>query len=151
MTNQDETLAKVYDLSFFMPGKAEEAEEVKHPISKRFKDKEGNIIPFVFKPVATERIDEIEQLHTKPVFEKGRKVGENVDNARFMAQLAVESTIYPDFKSVEFRQAYKTEDPIEVAKRVLHVGGEYAAWIKKASDINGFDDSLEELEEAIKN
>lgn len=31
----------VYDLSFFMPGKTIEAEEIKVPISKRFVDKKG--------------------------------------------------------------------------------------------------------------
>jgi len=40
---------KVYDLSFFMPGQTEEAEEVKVPISKRFKDKKGNVIPWSSK------------------------------------------------------------------------------------------------------
>ena len=63
---------KVYDLSFFMPGQTVEAEEIKVPISKRFVDKKGNVIPFVFKPITTERIDELEKENTTYKNIKGR-------------------------------------------------------------------------------
>ncbi len=138
------------DLSFFMPSKAKQVEVEETPISKRFTDDKGNIIPFKMRPITTERIDQIEALNTRKTRFKGQQQ-EKVDYARFIAQVAVETTIYPDFRSEELRQAYKTEDPIEVAKSVLHVGGEYTNWISKASEINGFDDTLEDLEEAAKN
>ncbi|WP_434736086.1 phage tail assembly chaperone, partial [Bacillus subtilis] len=48
-------------------------------------------------------------------------------------------------------EAYKTADPVEVAKRVLSVGGEYANWLNKAIEINGFEDDFEDLEEEAKN
>ncbi|MBT2626084.1 phage tail assembly chaperone [Bacillus atrophaeus] len=142
---------KVYDLSFFMPGQTIEAEEVKVPISKRFKDKAGNVIPFVFKAITTERIDELEKENTTYKNVKGRGRVKDLDSQRFYARIAVESTIYPDFKSKELREAYKTEDPVEVAKRILSVGGEYANWLNKAIEINGFEDDLEDLEEEAKN
>jgi hypothetical protein len=145
--NQEQSL----DLSFFMPGKAEVVEEVKAPISKRFKDKDGNIIPFIFKPISTERVDEIEKMSMRNVVRKNRVVGKEVDQARFMARIAVETTVYPNFKAEKLRKAYKTEDPVEVAKKVLHVAGEYAEWIAKASEVNGFDDSIDDLEEVAKN
>lgn len=145
--NQEQAL----DLSFFLPGKAEVVEEVKVPISARFKDKEGKLIPFVFKPISTERVDEIEKMSMKNIVRKNRVVGKEVDQARFMARIAVETTVYPDFKSAELRKAYKTEDPVEVAKKVLHVAGEYAEWISKSAEVNGFDDSIDDLEEIAKN
>lgn len=142
---------KVMDLSFFMPGKAEEVEEIKAPISKRFKDKDGKTIPFIFKPITTERVDEIEKTSFKNVVKNNRVVGKELDNSRFMARIAVESTVYPNFKAAEFRKAYKTEDPVEIARRVLHVAGEYANWIAKAAEVNGFEDDIEDLEEIAKN
>lgn len=154
MTNENKDQNQVeesMDLSFFMPGNAESTEEIKAPISQRFKDKKGKIIPFVFKPITTDRVDELEKLHTKPVIKGNKKVGERVDQARFMAHISVESTVYPDFKAVELRKAYKLEDPIEIAKKVLNVAGEYSNWISKASQVNGFDDSVEDLEEIAKN
>lgn len=151
LVNQEEEKTVVNDISFFMPGQAEESEEVKSPISKRFKDKEGKIIPFVFKPISTERVDELEAASQKQVRQKGRIIGKETDFPRFLARVAVESTIYPNFKNEEFRKAYKTEDPVEVAKKVLNVAGEYSSWISKASEINGFDDTPEDLEELAKN
>ncbi|WP_307893976.1 phage tail assembly chaperone [Bacillus swezeyi] len=142
---------KVYDLSFFMPGQTVEAEEIKVPISKRFVDKKGNVIPFVFKPITTERIDELEKENTTYKNIKGRGRVKDLDTQRFYARIAIESTIYPDFRTKELREAYKTADPVEVAKRVLSVGGEYANWLNKAIEINGFEDDLEDLEEEAKN
>lgn len=75
----------------------------------------------------------------------------DLDSQRFYARIAVETTVYPNFKSKELREAYKTEDPVEVAKRILSVGGEYANWLNKAIEINGFEDDLEDLEEEAKN
>ncbi|MGG1594721.1 hypothetical protein [Terribacillus saccharophilus] len=42
-----ENKTKVPDLSFFLPNVVEEVEEVTSPISKRFKDKEGNIVKWI--------------------------------------------------------------------------------------------------------
>lgn len=156
MTNEkkdqeQEVVEESMDLSFFMPGNTEVTEEIKAPISQRFKDKKGKIIPFIFKPITTDRVDELEKLHTKSVIKGNKKVGEKVDNARFMAHIAVDSTIYPNFKSTEFRKAYKLEDPIEIAKQVLNIAGEYTNWISKASEANGFNDTVEDLEEVAKN
>ncbi|NWN81121.1 phage portal protein [Bacillus sp. (in: firmicutes)] len=142
---------KVYDLSFFMPGQTVETEEIKVPISKRFVDKKGNVIPFVFKAITTERIDELEKENTNYKNVKGRGRVKELDSQRFYARIAVESTVYPDFRSKELREAYKTPDPVEVAKRVLSVGGEYANWLNKAIEINGFEDDPEDLEAAVKN
>ena len=139
------------DLSFFMADNAEETPEEKVFVSKRFKDKKGKVIPFIMKAIETTRIDEIEKACMQPEFFKGRKVGESIDRGRFHARIAVETTVYPDFKAEELRKSYKTEDPVEVAKRVLSVGGEYSAWIEESMRINGFDDSFEDLEEEAKN
>ncbi|MFE6441363.1 phage portal protein, partial [Bacillus subtilis] len=119
--------------------------------SKRFVDKKGNVIPFILKPITTERIDELEKENTTFKNVKGRGRVKDLDSQRFYARIAIESTIYPDFRSKDLREAYKTADPVEVAKRVLSVGGEYANWLNKAIEINGFEDDLEDLEEEAKN
>ncbi|WP_410979132.1 phage tail assembly chaperone [Cobetia sp. SIMBA_158] len=38
-----------------------------------------------------------------------------------------------------------------MAKRVLSVGGEYANWLNKAIEVNGFEDEIEDLETEAKN
>jgi len=142
---------QVRDMSFFMPDKALQVNEEEVIVSKRYVDADGKPIPFIMKAIPTEKIEEIEDQCMKPKYQKGRKVGETLDTSRFYARIAIESTLYPDFKSEELRTAYKTEDPVEVAKRVLSVGGEYSAWIEAALRINGFDDEFDDLVEEAKN
>lgn len=146
-----ENKTKVHDLSFFLPNVVEEAEEVTAPISKRITDKEGNIVPFVFKAIPTERIDALEKECTTFKNVKGQGRVKDVDMQRYYARIAIETTVYPNFRSKELREAYKTEDAVEVAKKILSVGGEFNNFIAKAMEVNGFDDTIEDLEEAAKN
>jgi Phage XkdN-like tail assembly chaperone protein, TAC len=139
------------DISFFLAGNAKPVEEEEVIVSKRYVDKEGKVIPFIMKPMKTEDIEELEKSCMKPVMKNGKKVGERLDTSRFYARMAIESTVFPDFKSEEMRKSYKTEDPVEVAKRVLSIGGEYSAWIEAALRINGFDDEFDDLVEEAKN
>ncbi|TES56189.1 phage tail assembly chaperone [Halalkalibacterium halodurans] len=142
---------EMQDMSIFLPDNIEEAKEVKEVISSRFKDKKGNPVPFIFKAITTERINELEKECTR--FEKVRGQGKvkKFDSTRFVERIAVETTVYPDFKSGELRRVYKTEDPIEVAKKVLSIGGEFQRWIELTQEVNGFGDDEEVLEEIAKN
>ncbi|WP_404407738.1 phage tail assembly chaperone [Jeotgalibacillus malaysiensis] len=139
------------DMSFFMQGKAEVIEEQEHVVSKRYKDEDGKVIPFVFKPLATERIEQIEKECMKPVMQKGRKVGERVDNGRFMARIGVESTVFPDFKDKSLLESYNAVDPVEVLKKVLSIGGEYTAFMNAVQKVNGMDEDFEDMVEDAKN
>ena len=155
-TNQEEVkevkevTEQVQDLSIFLPGSVEEAEEIKVPISKRFKDKEGKIVPFILKAISTERVDEIEKECTTHKNVRGTGRVRNFDNQRFMQRIAIESTVYPPFKSQELRKAYGTQDPVEVARKVLHIAGDFTKWLEETQRVNGFGDE-EDLEELAKN
>ncbi|MCY9219037.1 phage tail assembly chaperone, partial [Bacillus haynesii] len=54
----------------------------------------GNVIPFVFKAITTERIDELEKENTTYKNVKGRGRVKDLDTQRFYARIAVESTVY---------------------------------------------------------
>lgn len=142
---------QVRDMSFFMAGNAEETTEEEVIISKRYKDKGGKVIPFIMKAIPTEELDELEKSCMKPRYQSGKRIGEYLDSSRFYARMGVESTIYPNFKAEELRKSYNTQDPVEIAKKVLSVGGEYSKWIEETLRINGFDDNFDELVEEAKN
>lgn len=151
-TNVEEVQDNGLDLSFFMPGQADEVESFKEVVSKRFRNKKtGEIIKWEFKPISTERVDELEKNSMKKVLRNNKVVGKEVDNARFLARVAIETTVYPNLKAADLRKAYKTEDPVEIAKKVLHIAGEYATWMEISNRANGFTDSAEDLEEEVKN
>ncbi|EAC8000965.1 phage portal protein [Listeria monocytogenes] len=145
----------VYDITAFLPGKHEEKVKLERAISNRFKDKNGNVIKFVFENVTSERIEELRRDCTKRIPKgRGRQPVEKFDSDKFQAQLALESTVYPDFSANEFLDAYKSPSALEVAKKVLSVPGDYMNWITAAGEANGFDEEIDgEIEsiEAAKN
>lgn len=52
-------------------------------------------------------------------------------------------------KSKELRKAYSTQDPVEVTKRDVSAGGEYANWLKTAIEINGYEDEIVDIPEKL--
>lgn len=147
----EEVKVDALDLSFFMPGAADESVEAEEIISKRIKDGNGDPVVFRFKAITTEEVEYIEDNSMKNVIRNNKVVGKEVDQGRFMARIAVESTVYPNFKDSALRKAYKTEDPVEIAKKILHIAGEYSEWVGVGARVNGFGDSIEDLEDEIKN
>jgi hypothetical protein len=139
------------DMGFFMAGKAKPVTEENVTVSKRFIDENGKIIPFVMKPISTERIEALENECIEPVIENGKKVGEQLNRPRWIARMGIESTVYPDFRDKELRTSYKTEDAVEVVKKVLSVGGEYAEWMQQAQRINGYGEKFDDLVDEAKN
>lgn len=139
------------DMSFFMKGRAKQTPEIEEVISTRYVDEEGNPIPFRFKPLATDRIEAIQEECLIPVTRKGRKVDEKLDDKRFAARLGIETTVYPDFKDPELLKSYGVVDPVDAVKAVLSLGGEYAEWIRVIQRVNGFDEEFEDLVDEAKN
>ncbi|OLN21872.1 phage portal protein [Domibacillus antri] len=132
-------------MSFFIGGKAAPVTEEEVIVSRRFKDNEGKVIPFVMKPIPTERIEQLENECYKPKYEGSKKVGEEFDRARWIARMSLESTIYPDFRDKELLKAHGVVDPVDAVKKVLSVGGEYAEFMRAGQRINGYFDTFEDL------
>lgn len=139
------------NMAFFMKGQAAEVKEEEVIITQRYKDEKGKVIPFIMKALGTTRIDELETECTKPEFKKGKKVGEKLDGKRLSLRIAIESTLYPDFRNAELLKSYGLTDPVDLAKAVLSVGGEYMEWMQESNRINGFDESEEDLTDDVKN
>ncbi|MUT65316.1 phage portal protein [Paenibacillus sp. NEAU-GSW1] len=138
-------------MDMFMKGKAKQAVTEEVIVSKRYVDEDGNTIPFVLKAVDTKRIEDLQDECTVPQFKKGKKVGEEIDWKRFACRLAVETTVFPNFRDAELLSSYGLVDPCDLVKEILNVGGEYAELIQAVQRVNGFDTDFEELVEEAKN
>ncbi|WP_139489380.1 phage tail assembly chaperone [Brevibacillus dissolubilis] len=138
-------------MDMFMKGKAKQVITEEVIVSKRYVDEEGNPIPFVLKAIDTKRIEDLQDECTIPQVKKGKKVGETVDWKRFAARLAVESTVFPNFKDAELLASYGVVDPCDLLKEILCVGGEYAELVQAVQRVNGFDTDFEELVDDAKN
>ncbi len=139
-------------MDVFMNGNAEEVQniEVEKVISERFKDTEGNPVPCILKPTTTAKVNQLQKNCTDWKGKRGSKQ-KILNNEKFAAKLAVECTVYPNFKDKELLDSYGLIDPCEVIEKIFNLPGEYAELIDAVLDINGFDDKFEDLVEEAKN
>lgn len=138
------------DMNAFMKGKAKQLPEEEKIISQRYLDEEGKPIPFKLKAIPTPVVDAIRDDCTVVKHAKGQRI-EKFDRDRFACKVAIATTIFPDFRNKELADSYGLVDPVEVAKAVLDLPGEYTEWIQSCFNLNGFDDTIEELVGEAKN
>lgn len=138
------------DMSAFMKGKAKQLPEEEKVVTKLYLNDEGEPIPFKFRAISTPEIDVIRADCTTVKVTKGQRI-EKFDKDRFACRVAIETTIFPNFKNAELMKSYDCVDPVDTAKAVLNLAGEYTEWIQTCFRLNGFDDSFEELVSEAKN
>lgn len=115
-------------------------------ISPRFKDKQGNLLPFKIKAMTNQEFDEIRKACTIP--KKGRKV--EFDAQKFNLRTVINHTLSPDFKHVESLKQLGCNTPEEYVQKVL-LSGEVATLANKIQELSGFDVQMDDLVEEAKN
>lgn len=138
------------DLEFFFPEVAEAQEtEVEILVSERFKDSEGNIIPWKISLLSADEIYDIKKRSTKSI-KKGGQRTVTVDTEAIRDTAIVESVIYPNLKDVELQEAYGAMTPLELAKRMLE-GREYERLGDRILKEQGFIDDINTMIDDAKN
>ncbi|HWR07098.1 phage tail assembly chaperone [Sporomusa sp.] len=138
------------DMSAFMKGKAKQLPEEEKVITHLYVDEAGQPIPFKFKAIPTSVVDGIRADCTIVIVGKGQRI-EKFDKDRFACRVAIATTTFPDFKDPELLKSYGCVDPVDLAKAILTLPGEYTDWIQSCFKLNGYSDSYEELVGEAKN
>ena len=136
------------NLQAFMTPNTEETREV--IVSDRFKDKDGNVVPFVIKSLSQAENEEIKKRTSVPVVKSGVVIGDKLDPEKYGRELVLASVKTPNFRDSELCKFYATMDPLEVPGKMLRVG-EYTRLVKAINDLNGINDDFGVLEEEAKN
>lgn len=110
-------MSKLY--AFLNPEPIEETKEV--IISNRFKDENGNVIPFVIRTISQEENNRLVNKSRKIRKENGVSV-EYLDHVELTKRLAVAAVKEPDFTNKELCDRYGTLDPLEVPCKMLRSG-----------------------------
>lgn len=110
-------MSKLY--AFLNPEPIEETKEV--IISNRFKDENGNVIPFVIRTISQEENNRLINKSRKIRKENGVPV-EYLDHVELTKRLAVAAVKEPDFTNKELCDRYGTLDPLEVPCKMLRSG-----------------------------
>ncbi len=138
------------DLSLFFANSTAAYTEESVIVSSRFKDSEGNLVPWRIKTITEEENEEIRKYATRYTKGKhGTKVPEHNQEA-YVGKLISESVVYPDLKNAELQKSYGVIGAEKLVKKMLFAG-EYAKLVEKIQAINGFDVDVNEIVDDIKN
>lgn len=122
--------------AFLHPVKPEEIiKEV--VISDRFKDENGNTVPFKIKALTKSKVEQLARQC------KAKYAGKDVDiDIELGNAMIVEATIRPDFKNADLCKAYDTLDPIEAVSKML-LYGEANKLAEAISELSGVDKGID--------
>lgn len=134
--------------AFLHPVTTQETKEV--VISNRFRDEEGNPVPFTIKALTQEQNDALTRKCRRVQTVKGQRQ-EYLDTVQLNRELVIAATVEPDFSSAEVCDAYGTKIPTQVPGKML-LAGEYDRLLQEILVLSGFDTgAAAELEEEAKN
>lgn len=105
-----------------------------------------------FKAVSAALGDEIRRKSRRTTFHKGQKLVET-DQDEFVDRLITATTVYPDFKNAGLQDAWGVTGELELfrAMKTKMSDGEYAELTSIVNGINGYDQSMEDRIEEVKN
>lgn len=137
-------------LSVFMSANAAKIENAKVVVSKRFTDESGIPVEWELRGINTAEDVQIRKESTKRIVQKGRPVGADVDYDVYLSKLTARCVVFPDLHNAELQNSYGVMGADELLKVMLSPG-EYAELMQEVQKLNGFDSTMEDLVEEVKN
>ena len=140
------------DLSCFLAQNALKTDNVKFVASKRFLNKDKKPIEWEIQAVASTEDEALRKACTKrvPVVGKKGQYTQETDYNLYLGKLAARCTVFPSLADKELQDSYGVMGADAVLKAML-TAGEYANYLEKVQEVNGFDTSMDELVEDAKN
>lgn len=139
-------------LSMFLAQNAQKVENTQFAASKRFVDDNGKPVMWEIKCITSSEDEALRVECTKRIpipGKRGRYMPELNTNV-YLGKMAAKCTAYPDLDSKELQDSYGVMGAESLLKTML-TPGEYAEYLAKVQEINGFDIDLQEEVEEAKN
>ncbi|HEX2927695.1 MAG TPA: phage portal protein [Ruminiclostridium sp.] len=139
-------------LSAFLSQNALNSSNVKYVASKRFVDENGIPVEWEICSITSEEDEAIRKACTRKVQIPGKKnqYTPETDYNAYLGKLAARCTVYPDLHNAELQNSYKCMGEDTLLKTMLKPG-EYADYLAKIQEVNGFDVTMEEMVDEAKN
>ena len=140
------------NLTAFLAQNAVKVENVKYAASKSFVDEEGKPMEWEIASITSEEDELLRKTCTKrmPVPGKRNMFTPETDFNSYITKQAVKCTLYPNLNDVELQNSYGVMGADQLLK-VMLTPGEYADYISKVQEVNGFEVTLEDAVEEAKN
>lgn len=140
------------NLSCFLSQNAIAAENVKFVASRRFLDEKKKPVEWELQGITSTEDEAIRKECTRRVPVPGRKgqYTQETDFNLYLGRLAAKCTIFPNLNDKELQDSYHVMGADILLKTML-TAGEYAGYLEKVQQVNGFDVTLTEAVEEAKN
>lgn len=137
--------------AFFAQNKLK-PETVKLAVSKNFVDEKGEPIEWELRVLTAKEDIDIRRAATRKVKSgvKGSTTSSEFDVNVYLSKMTAASVVYPDLNNADIQNSYKVMGA-EALLEVMLTAGEYITLSGKVAEINGFNESVEELAEEAKN
>ena len=138
-------------LSGFFAENAIKVENIKYVASKRFLDEKKKPLEWEIRSLTSQEDEDLRKECTKRIPINGRR-GQftlETDYNLYLGKLASKCTVYPNLNDAELQNSYKVMGA-DTLQNML-TAGEYADYLAKIQEINGFDTSMEEMVDEAKN
>lgn len=139
-------------LSLFFAENVEKNEAVQYIASKRFKDEKGKSVQWELGCVTSDEDEAIRKNCTRKVPIPGKKNAymPETDYESYLGKLAVRCIVYPNLNDAQLQNSYGVMGADKLLKTMLKPG-EYQDLLKKIQEVNGFDETMEDMVEEAKN
>ena len=140
------------NLSAFLVQNVEKTENIKYVVSKRFLDEDQKPIEWEVRCVTSSEDEELRRNCTKRVRVPGKKnqFTNETDYNLYLGKLAAACTVFPNLNNAELQSNYGVMGADSLLKAML-LPGEYANYLTKVQEVNGFDIDFDEMVEEAKN
>lgn len=118
-------------------------------VSDRFKGEDGKPIPWKLRSMTEAENESIRKSSQRKVKDKGT-VTVDTDMEAYLTKLVTTSVLFPDLKNAELQKSYGVMGDDQLIRKML-LPGEYATLLQKVQEINGFDKSVNDYADEVKN
>lgn len=140
------------NLSAFLAENAIKIENVKYVASKRFIDDDGNPMEWEIGCITSQEDESLRKAYTKRIQIPGKRnqFTTETDYNLYLGKLAAKCTVFPNLNDAELQNSYGVMGDDALLKAML-TPGEYADYLAKIQEVNGFDTSFDEKVDEAKN
>lgn len=138
------------ELSLFFAQHAAAEETEPFIVSNRFKNAEGEPIAWQLRSMTEAENEDCRKSATRKVKGKNGVFVPETNTDEYLAKLVVSSIHYPNLKDAELQKSYGVMGAENLLRTMLRPG-EYASLVQRVQDINGFNQSLNDLADDVKN
>ena len=140
------------NLSGFLAQNALKIDNVKYAASKRFVDVKGQPMDWEIRCITSTEDEDLRKACTKRVQIPGKRnqYTQETDYNLYLGKLAAKCTAFPNLDDAELQNSYGVMGADVLLKTMLSPG-EYADYLTKIQEVNGFEVTFEESVEEAKN